>query len=119
MYERHDGDDLLPDDPRLKCKWEWSRIASLISNEEIETWTHFQVSKAYIKNFKLSVIQWGNKPVYYEAAVGYGSFELFSTGSDRETGIKTRIEAQIKAEEMLMDWIAKEYKYICSILAEY
>lgn len=116
MYERHEGDNLLSNDPRLKCKWKWSRVASRCTEEELRKWTHFQVSFAEIGDWTLETIQWGAEPVYYESSVEYGGDRITSVGHNRKTGTQTRIEAQIRAERLLMEWITKEYKFITSKL---
>ena len=112
MYERHEGDDLLSKDPRLKYKWRWSRIAALIPKEELKTWTHFQCSIAYIGEWKLEATQWGVKPVYYEVSIYYNGEHIASMGEEREIEIKTRLEAQIMVEKLLHDWIQEQYQKI-------
>ncbi len=132
-HERHKGDDLLSDDPRLKFKWSWSKFANTgATKEDIAHWTHFQVSESIIGDWKMKVIQRGVDVIYYESMIGYagenGEFgfnldyeELNMSGED--LGFKTRIEAQIRAEKMLVawitdaensiiDWIKREYKLI-------
>ncbi len=109
MYERHKGDGLLAHDPQLGHKWEWSRIASGYSPKGLEEWTHFQVSKAKVGKWILEAVQWGSDPVYYSSRIEYSGQLIASLGHDRETGAKTRIEAQIKAEKLLVDWITGEY----------
>jgi len=116
MYKRHKGDDLLSNDPQLKGKWEWSRSASRRTQEQIEDWTHFQVSKCEIGHWVLKAIQWGYPDVYYESVIYYGSSLMTSIGENRETGTKTRIEAQTKAERLLLEFIAKESDIINEVL---
>ncbi len=108
MYERKYGDDLLRKDKRLKYKWKWSRVASQITEEEIKKWTHFQVSECERGNWTLEAVQWGSELPYYEAVIRYGSSRMAAIGGSRETGFKTRIEAQIAAEKLLNDWITEQ-----------
>ncbi len=110
MYERHEGDDLLSKDKRLQYKWKWSRVAFEIPQREIDKWTHFQVSCCRIGGWICEAIQWGHEPVYYEASISYVGSSIVSRGSNRETGYKTRIEAQIAAEKLLIEWVTKQYK---------
>lgn len=137
MYKRHEGDDLLSDDPRLKFKWEWNRGAHGITEEELADWTHFQVSRCIMGDWEISAVQWGADTTYYEPMVEYQGPDrtIFLAGSEdtllgeEDTTIETRIEAQIKAEEMLIDWITnaekravdwirKEYKLIMGSIEE-
>lgn len=106
MYERHKGDNILSEDPRLKHKWEWSRVASGVPEEELVNWTHFQVSESHFGYWTMSAIQWGEDPVYYEATIEYRG-DRMTLGSAEEIKAETRIEAQIKAEKMLVDWITE------------
>jgi len=108
MYERHKGDDLLSKDRRLKYSWQWSRVAARIPKEEIRKWTHFQVSEAYVGDWEINATQWGAEPVYYTASIRYRSNYIKSVGKDRETGFITRIDAQIAAEKLLVDWIQEQ-----------
>lgn len=111
MYERHDGDDILSEDPRLKYKWEWCRIASGYNLKELENWTHFQSSEAEVGNgWKLEVSQWGGEVVYYRYQIEYVGSHMASNYGDKS--ISTRIEAQIKCEELLVMWITGEYDFI-------
>ena len=73
MYERQYGDNLYNKDKRLKLKWDWSRIASLISPKELKKWTHFQCSEAEFKDWTLKVIQWQNS---YEANISSKSARI-------------------------------------------
>ncbi len=132
MYERHEGDDLLSDDPRLKSKWGWNRSANGLAKEEQALWTHFQVSESTIGDWKLSVTQWGEDTIYYEPTIEYQNDDrsIFLTGhefGEEPSVIETRIEAQIKAEEILavwitdaekriVGWIRKEYKLIMDVM---
>jgi len=116
MYKRSKGDDLLSKDPRLKGEWKWNRSASRRSKEDIKDWTHFQVSKCKIGHWRLKAIQWGYPEIYYESVIYYGNNLITSIGENRETGTKTRIEAQIKAEKLMLEWITEEYQNICGVL---
>ena len=109
MYDRHPGDDLCKDDPRLKHEWEWSRIASGISQAERDNWTHFQVSECHVGSWTLTAVQWGGDLISYESTIEYIGDTICSVGHNDETGTKTRLEAQIRAEALLIDWITKEY----------
>lgn len=112
MYKRQLGDDLCKDDPRLKYKWKWYRGASGISKAERDTWTHFQVSECHVGHWTLEAIQWGGDVVSYEAGIRYISDHICSVGHLDEIEIKTRIDAQIRAEELLIDWITEQYEFI-------
>jgi len=94
-YERHKGDDLLSLDPRLKYKWQWSRMATQVPEEELKKWTHFQCSICYIGEWRLGSTQWGGDEISYEATVSYKGNRLAS-----EDGFNSRIEAQIGAEKL-------------------
>ncbi len=109
MYERHKGDDLLCDDPRLKRGWEWSRIASGYNLKELKKWTHFQCSESKFDGWELTVCQWGNPLKYYSSGVRYVGDTIISTGNNRNECATTRIEAQIIAEKMLIDWVTEQF----------
>lgn len=113
-YERHKGDDLLSKDRRLKYKWRWCRNAAQFSKEETKKWTHFQTSHCRISNWILEAVQWGSEPVYYEAIITYNGDPIASVGHGEEIGFKTRIGAQIGAEELLEAWIKEEHSKIVS-----
>lgn len=114
MYTRQPGDDLCKKDSRLKYNWEWSRIASMYTLEQTKDWTHFQVSKCEMGKWTLEATQWGSGDnVYYTAKVNYKHREVIRDGGDSEK-IKTRLDAQIVAENLLTTWIKEEYKVIKS-----
>ena len=113
-YDRHVGDDLLSKDRRLEYHWKWSRVAARVSPEEIKNMTHFQCSFAKTGSWEIEATQWGDEPVYYEASIHYRGEPIKSISTDRNTGFKTRIEAQIAAEKLLKDWIKEQYKLIIS-----
>ncbi len=102
MYTRHGGDDLLSKDKRLKYNWKWSRSASMISDEEIKKWTHFQVSHSVVGDWELEAIQWGSENIIYEAVVKHIDNYIITQG-----GFKTRIEAQIGAEKLFLIGLEK------------
>ena len=111
MTEREFGDDLCAEDPRLKLKWEWNRVASQCSEEEIKQMTHFQTSNAKYKDWELCVVQWTDRSketeVSYEVQIKYEGNRIASV-----EGFGTRLEAQIGAEKLLVDWIMQQYKQI-------
>lgn len=107
-YTRQKGDDLLSKDKRLRYKWEWSRIASGIDEEELKKWTHFQCSQCKVGNWHLRAIQWGHgEDVSYEAEISYNNSDIIS---QRE--FKTRLEAEIGAEKLLYGWLETECQRI-------
>jgi hypothetical protein len=111
MYPRRFGDDLEENDSRLKYKWKWSRIASGYKPKQLEKWTHFSCSECEIGNWTLSVYQHGDPDnIYYGPSVSYLNDTIVQSF---DYSIKTRLEAQIKAEKMLVEWISKQYKEIC------
>lgn len=108
-YERHKGDDLLSNDSRLKYKWKWSRLATHIPAEIRKKWTHFQSSFCRIGSWELEAIQWPiNGDVDYEARIAYGCNNNIAD----KRHFKTRIEAQIGAEKLLLSWLNKQKKLI-------
>lgn len=108
MYERHLGDDLCKDDPRLKYEWDWSRIASGYNTNQLKKWTHFQTSECEVGKWTLEAIQWGADHVYYTAEIQYIGHTICSVGRNEED-ILTRVDAQVRAEQLLIDWITEEY----------
>lgn len=108
MYERHKGDDLCKDNPKLKYNWDWCRIASGYNQRQLESWTHFQSSEAHIGSWICEAVQWGGDIITYEARIAYVGDTIASTKDD----IKTRLEAQVIAEQLLIDWITEEYQSI-------
>ena len=104
-YKRHEGDDLLSLDPRLKYKWRWSRIAAQIPEEELKKWTHFQCSICHIGKWTLESTQWGADEISYEATISYKDNQLA-----REKGFNSRIEAQIGAEKLAKKVLEKMSK---------
>jgi hypothetical protein len=111
LYERKHGDDLLSDDPRLRYKWEWSRVASQIPAEELKKWTHFQCSQAVIGDWTLETTQWSDDDtVSYEATVTVNGNCIVS-----KEGFPTRIAAALGAEKLLKDWIQSEWNKLNSI----
>lgn len=107
MYERQAGDDLCSKDKRLKYKWVWTRIACQIPADEIKKWTHFQCSHANIGRWTLESVQWASD---YEVRVDYNDETVVSKG-----GFKSRIDAQIGGEKLLVAWITEQYKEIVGI----
>ena len=106
MYHRHEGDDLLSEDVRLKYQWQWCRVASQISASEIKKWTHFQTSECEIGDWRLSATSWGSYDnITYEASINYGE-KIVSL-----EGFKTRIEAQIAAEKLVKSWTAEQFNF--------
>ena len=105
MYNRHEGDDLLSEDQRLKYRWQWCRVASGIGAEELKKWTHFQMSECEIGDWTLTATSWGGENVTYEASIIYREKVVSSDG------FKTRIEAQIAAEKLVRLWTAKQYNF--------
>ena len=87
----------------------WSRSATGVSKNIADTWTHFQVSQSLsIKNWKLSATQWGSaENVRYEARIVYSSNHIAS-----KDDFETRIDAQIGAEKLLIDWINQQMQKI-------
>ena len=113
MYKRHKGDDLLKEDLRLKYKWDWSRIASGYTKKQLDSWTHFQSSEAKIKGWTLEVSQRGGDDKYYSAQIEYIGEHIASDGRGFEdTKYKTRVEAQIAAERLLIVWITSQYNEV-------
>ena len=106
-YHREKGDNLYSKDKHLKYKWQWSRIASGRTTEEIKKWTHFQSSAAQVGEWELDATQWGAEDITYEANVNYNGRSVCS-----KENFKTRIEAQIGAEALLKGWIEKQYQLI-------
>lgn len=119
MYERHKGDDLLSDDPRLKRKWQWRRIASGYTLKQLKKWTHFQCSESRFNGWELSVCQWGSSPKYYSSEVRYNSEHIISTWDNCDKCVATRIEAQIIVEKMLVDWVTEQYNFLGFNLLKY
>ena len=113
MYHRECGDELSSNDKRLKYKWEWCRVASQVSKEEIKKWTHFQTSKCNFNGWELQAILWGSgEGVRYESTIYYRGEHILSSRENEEEFFKTRLEAQIDAEKLLKNWITTEYKRI-------
>lgn len=109
MYHRETGDDLLKKDERLKRHWVWSRSACGHSKEQLKKWTHFQCSKANVYDWIITAILWGRGDhVSYSTRIEYLGNHIAS-----KEGYKTRIEAQIAGEKMLIDWIKSEHLKIC------
>jgi len=114
-YKRQFGDDLCAGDKRLKYKWEWCRSGSGIPLSLIAKWTHFQCAAAAVnKHWELESIQWhSDSGVYYEGTVHYIGEEIASTGrGDEEGKYKTRLDAQIAAEKLLVTWIKEQHELI-------
>ena len=104
MYTREKGDNLCSKDKRLKCHWKWARIASGYTDIEIKKWTHFQCSLACIDNWTLEVTQWGGgDSVRYKETINYAKSRVISGKY-----YKTRLDAQIGAERLLLDWLCKQ-----------
>ena len=114
MYERKFGDNLCNKDKRLRLKWKWSRIASQIPDAELRKWTHFQCSFAEIAHWELEATQWGSKEeVDYKATISFDYNRIKSSG-----GHKTRLAAQIAAEELLLLWLREQVKDVEQALKE-
>lgn len=112
MYDRQPGDDLCSADNRLKLKWKWSRIATGASKWELKTWTHFQCSIAELGSWTLEATQWGDDAeCRYEPSIMYLG-DTVAKGKE----VKTRLEAQINAEQLLINWITEQNKQIQSRL---
>ena len=99
-------DDLCPNDPRLKYKWKWYiKKGSQISIAKLEHW-------------KLKAVRWTSSNskfgIAYEPCVDYYDDPIIRMpgGHIDELFFKTRIEAQIFAEEMLEDWVLAQYKLL-------
>ncbi len=109
MYKRHEGDNLLSNDSRLKYAWKWSRGGSGISHEELKKWTHFQISYSEVDDgWELEAIQWSRgQTVCYEAVINFNHNKIASINE-----FSTRILAEIGAEELLHDWIELQYELI-------
>lgn len=106
-YPREFGDDLKAEDPRLKYKWDWCRAASGIPKKTRDTWTHFQTSKANLNQWTLEVSQWGSgESLYYQSSFTYCGEPIYI---DNKLESATRLEAQIKAEQLLEEWIIAEH----------
>lgn len=110
-YKRQSGDDILADDPRLQGRWEWCRVASGYNFAQLKDWTHFQTSECEVDKWTLEAVQWHG---YYEARISYVGNHI-SSDKDREGSITTRIDAQVRAEKLLTEWITKEHARICAI----
>jgi hypothetical protein len=99
------NDDLCPNDKRLKYKWRW-----------LENVKGSQISLAHIGNWKLEAVKWGSiqTGIRYEPCVDYYDDPIIRMpgGHIDSNFFKTRIEAQIFAEEMLEDWIFAQYKLL-------
>jgi len=107
-YHREPGDDLNTKDTRLEYRWKWSRVASRVPEEEIKKWTHFQCSKATVGSWTLWSTQWNSgSDVNYEASIRYRDEHIARLGD-----FKTRLDAQIAAEKLLVDWINEQKELI-------
>lgn len=107
---REDGleeDKLFKSHKNLKYKWQWSDIKHIkytkrqsggFDEKEMDS---SQVSFANIYDWKLTAVHWHSE---YEAYVSYRGERIIS-----EKGIKIRLDAQIKAEELLVTWLKEEY----------
>lgn len=105
-YKRQYGDSLLSRDCRLKYTWKWNRCASGVSKQQLKEWAYFQTSKCVIGSWRLEATQWGDgDTTTYEANVQHiGDYIV------RKSGFKTRIDAQIGAEKLFLNWIEEQYK---------
>lgn len=114
MYNRQFGDNLCKNNKKLKLTWEWSRVASGYSTKELRSWTHFQCSKSSLDDWVLESIQWGSDEwVNYEARIQYMSNLIASS-----EGHKTRLEAQIAAEKLLLEWVNQQREIVEQALKE-
>ncbi len=110
MYTRQLGDDLCSDDPRLKWPWTWARCASGYTQHQLKEWTHFQRSMSNVSTqWTCCAIQWGGTT--YEARIEYNGDHISSI-REVDGEITSRIDAQIAAENLLIDWIIRQYKLI-------
>lgn len=108
MYKRKFGDNLCSTDKRLKLNWIWSRIASQYSEEEIKKWNHFQCSISNLGKWELEATQWKDgENVNYEATIAYQGNRVSDSPNH-----KTRLDAQIAAEALLLKWIREQSKII-------
>ena len=107
-YKRQFGDNLCSTNKRLKLNWRWLRIASMCSEEEIKKWTHFQCSISNLDHRELEATQWhSDENVNYEATIAYRGSRVSDSPNH-----KTRLEAQIAAEALLLKWIREQNKMI-------
>jgi hypothetical protein len=108
-------DNLCDDDPRLRFKWEWPSTFKHISGKKYESKQSKkpqQVSKAKLQNgWELEAIFWH---LDYEARVNrYGEsvdhFGCFASRKEvgkmkkRGLALLTRLDAQLKAEELFKE----------------
>ena len=105
-YHREFGDDLFNKDQRLKYYWAWSRSASCFTTKQLKNWTHFQVSFCDVGDWMLKVVQHPEvKGVSYAAVIKYkGNIIVW------KKEFKTRLDAQIGAEKLLVEWVREQYK---------
>jgi len=106
-------DRLFKTHKNLKCRWQWSDGGQL-SSKPSQISLVYMYDKVRDRLWTLEAILGHDtirETVEYTAEVSYGDMSNRRCIIDEE-GIKTRLEAQIRAEKLLLEWLKEEYSKI-------
>ena len=91
-----EGDRFYKTHKRLLYKWQTS---------DPNSYSSCQVSKSSVRDWVLEAVRWYDG---YEAVINYIGEQIES-----KKIFKTRLDAQVGAEELLHTWIQEQYRKIC------